>query len=230
MQKERIHQISPPFSRLARRRRAHPHPCTVSGAVTLLQPTNAHAHVARVVSPCALQLTEAGAPAGGRCERDGFRLHEYEAVRSAVQLPGVPLHELRISLLDHVERPDDLPVHADADGFHVLSGAHGLLRPFGLGGGGGGEGEASLAGCVSVFRQLPIPPPARRSPPYNCTPPCSLSLSLLSLCSLLDLARTHPTWRCARRAGQRVLVIRRETPLACSLILPMRASSVGKGG
>lgn len=62
-----------------------------------------------------LQLAEAGAPAGGRCERDGFRLHEHEAVRSAVQLPGVPLHELRISVLDHVERPDDLPVHADAD-------------------------------------------------------------------------------------------------------------------
>ena len=89
--------------------------------------------------------------------------------------------------------------------------------------GGGDAFSPRLRLCVPPAAD---PPPfARCSPPHNCTPPCSLSLWLPPY--LLDLARTYirrPP-RCARRAGQRVLVIRRETLLACSLILPMRASS-----
>ena len=170
------------------------------------------------------QLTEAGVPAGGRCKRDGFRIDEHEAVRSAVQLPGIPLHELRISELDHVERPDDLPVHADADGFHVLSGAQRLVVPDRVGRWWRGEGGAALAGCVSASRQLPIPSCAPLPAPRLHT---SLLSRSLAGCSALSARPRLPTPRCARRAGQRVLVTRRETLLACSLILPMRAASGG---
>ena len=166
--------------------------------MTLLQLTYSHAHVACVVvSACALQLTEAGAPAGGRCERDGFRLHEHEAVRSAVQLPGVPLHELRISVLDHVERPDDLPVHADADGFHVLSGAQGLLRPLGLGGGGGGRAAYTFSRrlrlCVAPAAEpLSCPPlPAPQWHTSLLSLPLALGLAGWLPPSVLDLARTR---------------------------------------
>ena len=101
----------------------------------------------------------------------------------------------------------------------------GLLCP--IGSGAGGEGRVALLSQAASLRPGSCRfPPARRSPLHDCTLPCYLARWPAGLPPSLRVL-AFPTPRCARRAGQRVLVTRRETLLACSLILPMRAASGG---